>query len=82
MNLSLPEALSRESLGKLATRDATVIFSCFGRYCPYSAYAAAKARLWGYTQVNRFPGGFPEWVAAGYPVESGSGSGTSRITAR
>jgi TolB-like protein/rhodanese-related sulfurtransferase/Flp pilus assembly protein TadD len=81
MNLSLPEALSRESLDKLAARDATVIFSCFGRYCPYSAYAAAKARLWGYTRVQRFPGGFPEWVAAGYPIESGSASRTARVIA-
>jgi TolB-like protein/Flp pilus assembly protein TadD/rhodanese-related sulfurtransferase len=71
MNLSLPEALSRETLAKVAKPDDPVIFSCFGKYCPYSAYAAAKARLWGHTRVYRFADGFPTWVAAGYPVETG-----------
>jgi 3-mercaptopyruvate sulfurtransferase SseA len=49
-----------------------VIFSCLGKYCPYSAYAAAKAVLWGHTRVYRFAGGFPIWQAAGRPVEVGS----------
>jgi TolB-like protein/rhodanese-related sulfurtransferase/Flp pilus assembly protein TadD len=74
MNLSVAEALSRESLGNLAGPDDPVIFSCFGKYCAYSAYAAAKARLWGHTRVYRFPGGFPGWREAGYPVETGPAS--------
>jgi rhodanese-related sulfurtransferase len=40
-----------------------------GKYCPYSAYAAAKALAWGYTHVYRFAGGFPAWKDAGYPIE-------------
>ena len=79
MSLSLPEALSRESLGRLAGPDDPVIFSCFGKYCPYSAYAAAKARLWGHTRVYRFAGGFPGWLEAGYPVETGPASATARV---
>jgi rhodanese-related sulfurtransferase len=79
-SLSLPEALSRESLGKLAGPDDPVIFSCFGKYCPYSAYGAAKAMRWGYTRVHRFAGGFPGWVEAGYPVETGAAAVTARVT--
>lgn len=78
-NLSLPEALARESLGRLAGPGDPVIFACFAKYCPYSAYGAAKALLWGYTRVYRFPGGFPTWVEAGYPVESGPASVTARV---
>ena len=78
-SLSAPEALSRESLGGLAGPDDPVIFSCFGKYCPYSAYAAAKARLWGHTRVYRFAGGFPGWREAGYPVETGPPSRTARV---
>jgi rhodanese-related sulfurtransferase len=79
MSLSLPEALSRESLGRLAGPDDPVIFSCFGKYCPYSAYGAAKARLWGHTRVYRFAGGFPGWLEAGYPVETGPASATALV---
>jgi adenylate cyclase len=56
-----------------------VIFSCFGKHCPYSAYAAAKALLWGYTRVYRFAGGFPTWEAAGRPVAVGSGGEASTV---
>lgn len=69
-NLSLPVELSRESLAKVAGKDDEVVFSCLGKYCSYSAYAASKALLWGYTHVYRFAGGFPAWKDAGYPVES------------
>jgi adenylate cyclase len=46
------------------------VFSCHAKYCPYSAYASAKAVLWGYTRVYYFAGGFPAWKEAGYPVEA------------
>jgi adenylate cyclase len=78
VGLSLPEALSRESLGRVVGPNDPVIFACFSKYCPYSAYGGAKARLWGYTRVYRFAGGFPVWLEAGYPVESGPAS-TARV---
>lgn len=81
VSLSLPEVLSRETLGRLAGRDDPVIFSCFGKYCPYSAYGAAKAVLWGHTRVHRFAGGFPTWFEAGYPVETGPGSPKRQLAA-
>jgi rhodanese-related sulfurtransferase len=73
VSLSLPVALSSDSLGEVASPEGPVIFSCFGKHCPYAAYAAAKALLWGYKRVYRFAGGFPAWQAAGRPVAVGSG---------
>src|SRR5262249_48063954 len=69
-NLSLPTRLSKESLATVAGKDDEIVFSCMGKYCPYSAYASAKAVLWGYTRVYRFAGGFPAWQDAGYPTEA------------
>ena len=69
-NLSLPSRLSKENLATAAGKDNDIVFSCMGKYCPYSAYASAKAILWGYTHVYRFAGGFPAWQDAGYPTEA------------
>jgi rhodanese-related sulfurtransferase len=69
-NLSLATRLSKESLAKVAGKGDEVVFSCMGKYCSYSAYASAKAVLWGYTHVYRFAGGFPAWQDAGYPTET------------
>lgn len=69
-NLDLSTGLSNESLSQLVGKDDEVVFACFGKYCPYSAYACAKAVLWGYKRVYYFAGGFPAWKDAGYPVEA------------
>jgi TolB-like protein/Flp pilus assembly protein TadD/rhodanese-related sulfurtransferase len=74
-NLSLPVSLSKESLAKVAGKDDEVVFYCFGKYCPYSAYASAKAVLWGYTRIYRFAGGFPAWRDAGYPTDTTASPG-------
>jgi TolB-like protein/DNA-binding SARP family transcriptional activator/rhodanese-related sulfurtransferase len=68
VNLSLPVTLSKESLAQVVGKDDEVVFSCMGKYCPYSAIASAKALAWGYTHVDRLAGGFPAWKDAGYPV--------------
>jgi TolB-like protein/rhodanese-related sulfurtransferase len=81
VNLSLPVALSRDSLGQIAGPNDAVIFGCHGKYCPYSAYGAAKALLWGYKRVYRFAGGFPAWQAAGRPVEVGPSQTADRVVA-
>lgn len=70
VNLELTAGLSKESLSRLAGKDDGVVFFCFGKYCPYSAYACAKAVIWGYTRVYYFAGGFPAWKDSGYPVEA------------
>jgi rhodanese-related sulfurtransferase len=69
-NLPLATRLSKETLANVAGKDDEIVFSCAGKYCSYSAYASAKARLWGYTHVYRFAGGFPAWQDAGYPTET------------
>ena len=68
INMSLPVVLSREALQEIAAVGDTLIFSCHGPHCPYSAYAAAKATLWGFEDVRYYAGGFPTWLEAGYPV--------------
>ena len=68
-NLGLNSALSEETLAAHVAKDDDVVFYCFAIYCPYSAYASAKALVWGYTNVFRFDGGYPAWVDAGYPIE-------------
>jgi tetratricopeptide (TPR) repeat protein len=70
LNLVLSNDLSKENLSRLVDKDDEVVFHCVGKYCPYSAYACAKAVLWGYTQVYYFAGGLPAWKNAGYPVET------------
>lgn len=76
VNPELSSALSKESLLRAAAKDDEVVFSCVGKYCPFSAYACAKAKIWGFTRVYYFAGGFPAWKAAGYPVETGPSGGS------
>ena len=47
-----------------------VIFACNGAECWKSYKSCVTARAHGFTQVYWFRGGFPEWVARGYPIES------------
>lgn len=65
---SLPTKFSRDLLSDLASPSDVLVFSCHGPHCPYSGYAAAKAKLWGFENARYFPGGFPAWAEAGHPV--------------
>jgi ABC-type phosphate/phosphonate transport system substrate-binding protein/rhodanese-related sulfurtransferase len=58
------------------SKDAPVIFACNGAECWKSYKSSVAAVKAGYKQVYWFRGGFPEWVARGYPVDSA----TSQIT--
>lgn len=68
-HLDLNVGLSEAALSALVAKDDSVIFYCWGKYCPYSAYAAAKANLWGFSRVHRFAGGLPAWEDSGRPIE-------------
>jgi ABC-type phosphate/phosphonate transport system substrate-binding protein/rhodanese-related sulfurtransferase len=57
-------------LSGLADKQGPVIFACNGAECWKSYKSCVSARAEGFTQVYWFRGGFPEWVAKGYPVES------------
>lgn len=70
----LPGALNfqladlEQRLGELPA-DREVIAYCRGPYCVLSFEAAALLRARGYS-VRRLEDGFPEWRAAGLPVEA------------
>ncbi|WP_170604956.1 rhodanese-like domain-containing protein [Ruegeria arenilitoris] len=68
VNYSLMVELSREALLEIANLDDTLVFSCHGPHCPYSAYAAVKAQLWGFRDARYYSGGFPDWVEQGLPT--------------
>jgi rhodanese-related sulfurtransferase/DNA-binding transcriptional ArsR family regulator len=54
-------------------RDREVVAYCRGPYCVYSDEAAELLQRHGFT-VRRLDEGFPEWRAAGLPVEAGAGA--------
>ncbi|HYD57215.1 MAG TPA: PhnD/SsuA/transferrin family substrate-binding protein [Burkholderiales bacterium] len=53
-----------------ADKATPVIFACNGAECWKSYKSSVAAIRAGFTQVYWFRGGFPEWVARGYPVEA------------
>ena len=69
-NLDVATELSRESLSRIVGKAEEFVLSCHGKTCPDSAYASAKAVLWGFKRVYYFSAGFPAWKEAGYPVET------------
>jgi TolB-like protein/Flp pilus assembly protein TadD/rhodanese-related sulfurtransferase len=70
VNLEMSTGLSKEALSRLVGDNNAMAFYCFGKYCPRSTYACAKALLWGYERVYYFAGGLPAWKNAGYPTET------------
>jgi tetratricopeptide (TPR) repeat protein len=69
-NLDVATELSRDSLSRIVGKDEEFVLSCHGKTCSDSAYASAKAVMWGFKRVYYFAGGFPAWKEAGYPVET------------
>jgi rhodanese-related sulfurtransferase len=69
IHLELKHVLSAESLGAVVVKDQEVIVYCNGTQCRRSSEAATKAVAWGFTRVYYYRLGFPNWQAAGYPVE-------------
>ncbi|OHV17571.1 ArsR family transcriptional regulator [Methylorubrum extorquens] len=65
LNIPWPDLEYR--LGELPP-DREVVAYCRGPYCVLSFEAVAALRARGYT-VHRLEDGFPEWKAAGLPVE-------------
>ena len=69
ISLNLWGGLSEEALLARITKDDPVAFYCWGKYCPISAWASAKAASWGFARVYYFAGGVPAWEDAGLPVD-------------
>jgi len=66
--LNIPLAELERRLGELPA-DREVIAYCRGPYCVLSFEAVAALRERGY-RVHRLEDGYPEWKAAGLPVEA------------
>jgi ABC-type phosphate/phosphonate transport system substrate-binding protein/rhodanese-related sulfurtransferase len=60
----------RFDIGRIADKNAPVVFACNGPECWKSYKSCVAALKAGYTHVYWFRGGFPEWASKGYPVES------------
>jgi rhodanese-related sulfurtransferase/DNA-binding transcriptional ArsR family regulator len=65
--LNIPLRQLEERLAELP-REHEIVAYCRGPYCVLSFEAVAALRAQGFN-VRRFDDGFPEWKAAGYPVE-------------
>lgn len=59
-----------ENLLTLLPRNKEIVAYCRGPYCVLSHEAAKRLRTLGFN-VRRFEEGFPEWKAAGLPVQQG-----------
>ena len=68
---SIPVAELERRLQELP-RDREVVAYCRGPYCVYADEAAQLLQEHGF-RVRRLEEGFPEWRAAGLPVEVGAG---------
>ncbi|WP_336491260.1 ArsR/SmtB family transcription factor [Methylobacterium nigriterrae] len=66
--LNIPWPDLEQRLGELP-QDREVVAYCRGPYCVLSFEAVAALRARGFT-VHRLEDGFPEWKAAGLPVEA------------
>jgi rhodanese-related sulfurtransferase len=66
--LNIPLAELEQRLGELP-KSREVIAYCRGPYCVLSFEAVAALRARGY-RIRRLEDGYPEWKAAGLPVES------------
>ena len=69
LHLELKHVYSVESLGTIVAKDQAMVVYCNGIQCPRSSEAATKAVVWGFSKVYYYRLGFPDWQAAGYPVE-------------
>jgi rhodanese-related sulfurtransferase len=65
---SIPVAELERRLSEVP-RDREVVAYCRGPYCVYSDEAAELLQRKGF-RVRRFAEGFPEWRAAGLPIEA------------
>ena len=65
--LNIPLRQLEQRLAELP-RKRQIVAYCRGPYCVLSFEAVAELRAWGFN-VRRLEQGFPEWKAAGLPIE-------------
>lgn len=67
--ISIPDSAFEKSLDKLPTDKASkLIFYCGGLDCMLSHDSAKKAKALGYTAIEVYAEGMPDWKAKGGPV--------------
>jgi rhodanese-related sulfurtransferase/DNA-binding transcriptional ArsR family regulator len=74
--INVPVERLEDYLGRLPKKREVIAY-CRGPYClmSFEAVAALRKRGW---KARRLEEGFPEWKAAGRPVETASPAGTDR----
>lgn len=77
--VNIPWAALKRRLAELP-KEQSIVAYCRGPYCVLSFEAVSLLRGRGYT-VRRLEDGFPEWKAAGLPVEIGTSAGMPRVSA-
>ena len=67
------EEMEKAGKAKLPkNKNAELVFYCNGYpACPRSLNDAKIAHEWGYSNVEIYVGGMPDWTAKGYPSERG-----------
>ncbi len=60
-------------LPQLQDKAEEIVAYCHGGDCDFSLQIAKTLADAGYTRVEIFTGGWPEWEKAGYPIAKGSG---------
>lgn len=63
------QELTAERLAQDVAKDEAVVFYCNAEGCDRSSWAAALAAEWGWEEIYYYRLGFPDWKAAGNPVE-------------
>ncbi len=69
VHLDLQLDFTEEALLAVVHKNQPVVIYCNGDMCQRSALASKKAVAWGWRKVYYYRGGFPDWKAAGLPVE-------------
>lgn len=69
VHIELKKVFSEATLGKEAKKSDPIVIYCNGVSCHRSSKATAQAVGWGYTNVNYYRLGYPDWKSAGYPTE-------------
>ena len=69
--INVPLGRARAAACRRSIRAQEIVAYCRGPYCVLSYEAVAKLRARGF-KVRRLEDGYPEWRAAGLPIEAGT----------
>jgi rhodanese-related sulfurtransferase len=69
VHLDSEKVFSKSMLAQVVQPDQEVVIYCNGANCPRNSQAVAQAVAWGFARVYYYRLGFPDWQAAGHPLE-------------